>query len=137
MSELELTIEQNGGLSNWLPFRNDCTFEYNFAFRRICSQWLEKHWPSFISRNRFNIHIGVVDLQGRQGLMITQRYPQDYDAIIVGYAASNETGIGVIYFPWLTRTSAYPNGTFILTMADSISVHVGTVEAYDVNDGLL
>ena len=32
MSELELTIEQNGGLSNWLPFRNDCTFEYNFAF---------------------------------------------------------------------------------------------------------
>jgi hypothetical protein len=37
--------------------------------------------------------------RGRQGLMIAERYPHDFDSIIVGYAAVNETGIGATQFP--------------------------------------
>jgi len=74
---------------------------------------------------------------GRQGLMIAQRYPHDYDAILVGYAASNETGIGAIQFPYLAQASRYANGTFILTMSDIQSLHKGAIAACDSNDGLV
>lgn len=74
---------------------------------------------------------------GRQGLIIAQRFPHDYDAIVVGYAASNETGIGGIQFPYIAQATRYANGSFILTTADIQSIHKGAVEACDGNDGLL
>jgi hypothetical protein len=74
---------------------------------------------------------------GRQGLMIAERYPHDYDAIIIGYAASNETGIGAIQFPWLAQASTYSNSTLILAAADITSLNLGAVAACDANDGLV
>lgn len=74
---------------------------------------------------------------GRQGLMIASRYPHDFDAIIVGYAAVNETGIGAVQFPWLAQASMYPNNTLILTSEDVGSLHLGAVAACDANDGLV
>jgi feruloyl esterase len=69
--------------------------------------------------------------------MIAQRYPHDFDAIIVGYAASNETGIGAIQFPYLAQSSTYANGSYILTIADIQALHAGAVAACDGNDGLV
>lgn len=74
---------------------------------------------------------------GRQGLIIAQRYPYDFDAILVGYAATNETGIGALQFPWLAQASMYPNGTLIFTAADIKSLHYGAVALCDGNDGVV
>lgn len=69
--------------------------------------------------------------------MIAERYPHDYDAIIIGYAASNETGIGAIQFPWLAHSSMFENGTLIFSPEDIISLHSGAVAACDANDGVV
>jgi hypothetical protein len=74
---------------------------------------------------------------GRQGLMIAERYPHDFDAIIVGYGAVNETGIGAIQLPWLAQASMYSNYTLILTSADITALHLGAVVVCDANDGLV
>jgi hypothetical protein len=75
MSELELTIEQNGGLSNWLPFRNNPAVEYNFAFlsthllavagKTLTEFYFEKPIQHSYWRGE--------STGGRQGLMIAQR----------------------------------------------------------------
>lgn len=59
------------------------------------------------------------------------------DAIIVGYRAVNETGIGAIQFPWLAQASMYSNYTLILTSADITSLHLDAVATYDAKDGLV
>lgn len=69
--------------------------------------------------------------------MIAQRYPHDFDAILVGYAAVNETGIGAVQFPWLANASTYANGSLILTQADIESLHLGALALCDGNDGLV
>ena len=74
---------------------------------------------------------------GRQGLMIAERYPHDFDAILVGYAAVNETGIGALQFVWLAQASMYPNLTLILTSDDIESLHLGALALCDGNDGLV
>jgi hypothetical protein len=69
--------------------------------------------------------------------MIAERYPHDFDAILVGYAATNETSIGALQFVWLAQASSYANGSLILTQADIESLHVGALAQCDGNDGLV
>lgn len=74
---------------------------------------------------------------GRQAFINAARYPHDYDGIIAGYGALNETGIGAIQYPYLAQVSMYPNGTQILSSADLYSLNAGALAACDGNDGLV
>ena len=92
---------QNSSPPDWTPFRNNRTVEYNFVFysthllavaRKALTEFYFKQ-PVQHSYWRGG------STGGRQGLMIAERYPHDFDAIIVGYGAVNKTGIGAIQFP--------------------------------------
>ena len=137
--KLNLMDLQNSSISDWSPFRNNRTVEYNFAFysthllavagKALTEFYFEKAIKQSYWRGG--------STGGRQGLMIAERYPHDFDAILVGYAAANETGIGAVQFPWLAQSSMYANGTLIFTSADIQSLHLGAVSQCDGNDGLV
>jgi hypothetical protein len=74
---------------------------------------------------------------GRQGMIEAQRYPNDFDAIIMGYAAFNKTGIPCTQDAYLGKASLYPNGTSILANDDIYTLVEGSLTACDANDGLV
>ena len=132
-------MAQNSSISDWSPFRNNRTVEYNFAYLSthllaVAGKALTEFY--FEQPVKHSYWRGG-STGGRQGLMIAERYPHDFDAILIGYAASNETAIGGVQFAWLAQASTYANGSFILTQADVVSLNKGAVALCDGNDGLI
>lgn len=113
--------------------------EYNFAFysTHLLAVSAKAMTEFYYEKPIIHSYYRGGSTGGRQGLIIAERYPHDFDALIIGYAATNETGIGAIQFPWLANVSSYANGSFILTAADVVSLNVGAVALCDGNDGLL
>jgi len=71
---------------------------------------------------------------GRQGLMEAQKYPQDYDGIVAGAPANNETHLGA----WHMAVSApiVRNPAAALTVAKLEIVHRAVLQACDARDGV-
>jgi len=53
---------------------------------------------------------------GREGLMETQRYPDDFDGIVAGAPASPQT-FNPLFLAWGVRTNTDANGNPILSSA--------------------
>jgi hypothetical protein len=65
---------------------------------------------------------------GRQAMMIAQRYPHDFDAIIMGYAAFNKTGIPCTQDAYISQiTTNLTTGTAILHIADLHALSEGAI----------
>ncbi|KAK6063559.1 feruloyl esterase b [Seiridium cupressi] len=129
----------NDTSSSWNAFRNNRTNENNFAF-------LSTHVTTVSGKALAEFYYGVYPKRsifrggstgGRQGLISAARYPHDFDGIITGYGALNETGIGAIQYPYLAQVSQYGNGTQILSSADLYSLNAGALAVCDENDGLV
>jgi Tannase and feruloyl esterase len=74
---------------------------------------------------------------GREGMLLAQRYPHDFDGII---ASAPELFLGPelgMYVPWLVRTNTGPDGAPIITSAKLPVLHNAVVAACDRLDGLV
>ncbi|KAJ5901919.1 feruloyl esterase [Penicillium taxi] len=129
----------NDTLSTWSFFRNNRTEEYLFAS-------LSTHQTAVMGKAMAEFYYGKPvkrsyfrggSTGGRQALVAAARYPHDYDGIIAGYAAINETAIGAIQFVYLAQASTYENGTQILYQEDLRTLNAGAIKACDANDGLV
>lgn len=65
-----------------------------------------------------NYYVGCSD-GGREGLQEAQRFPEDYDAMVLGAPTIDEVTTNTVYHAWGIRTNTGPDGGPILT-ADKI-----------------
>lgn len=72
---------------------------------------------------------------GRQGLVAAQRFPWDFDAIIVGAPVVSQAGTSMD-FMWNLRTMANEAGTAVFSGSDLERLHRAAIAAGDAIDGL-
>ncbi|HEU5475024.1 MAG TPA: tannase/feruloyl esterase family alpha/beta hydrolase [Actinophytocola sp.] len=73
---------------------------------------------------------------GREGLLLAQRYPHDFDGIIAGATAHAMGPLFGVYFTWLSRTLADGTGAPVFSPDKLRVLHNAVVAACDRLDGL-
>jgi hypothetical protein len=73
---------------------------------------------------------------GREGLLLAQRYPHDFDGIVAGAPANIMGPLVGLYFAWLARTNIGPDGSPVLTFHELPALHSAVLAACDGLDGL-
>ncbi|MET9002185.1 tannase/feruloyl esterase family alpha/beta hydrolase [Amycolatopsis sp. NPDC004169] len=73
---------------------------------------------------------------GREGLLLAQRYPADFDGIDVGAPANYWGPLLGVYQTWLARADNAADGSPILTAAKLPALHEAVLAACDRLDGL-
>jgi hypothetical protein len=74
---------------------------------------------------------------GREGLLLAQRYPRDFDGIVAGAPTNFMGPLTGIYFAWLAKTNSNPDGSGILTFTKLPALHNAVLAACDGLDGLV
>ena len=72
---------------------------------------------------------------GRQGLLLAERFPSDFNGIVAGAPPISELGVGVELL-WNVRANLDQNGKSILKLEQLALIHKGALQACDAADGL-
>ncbi len=118
---------------------NDLQAEFDFAFRStyvttiIGKAIASRYFDRGVQRTYFD----GCSTGGRQALVAAQRFPEQFDGIIVGAPAVSEAGNGLAGI-WALRTLAStPSGSpSILSAADVRRLHQWVMQRCDALDGL-
>ncbi len=73
---------------------------------------------------------------GREGLLLAQRYPHDFNGIAAGAPAAFMGPLNGVYFTWMVRVNTDAHGAPILTSAKLPALHDAVMAACDRLDGL-
>jgi hypothetical protein len=73
---------------------------------------------------------------GREGLLLAQRYPDDFDGIVAGSPVNVMGPLVGMYHAWLSTMNVRPDGTPVLTAAKLPGLHNAVLAACDRLDGL-
>ena len=132
------TMQTNGGHTSTNPWGNEWVVNpvqaEDFSHRAIhtMTETGKRVAAAFYDRSHETAIYSVCSTGGRMGLMEAQRYPADYDAVIVGapvYTLQVQTSA-----VFRNQTFAQPNAAF--TMPELQMVQDASVAACDANDGL-
>jgi len=74
---------------------------------------------------------------GREGLLLAQRYPDDFDGVVAGASAYALGPLAGIYGAWVVRANTGPDGAPILTGDKLPVLHAAVMAACDGLDGLV
>ncbi|HSS11989.1 MAG TPA: tannase/feruloyl esterase family alpha/beta hydrolase [Acidimicrobiales bacterium] len=74
---------------------------------------------------------------GREGLLLAQRYPHDFDGIVAGDPANIAGPFYGIYLTWMVRANTDASGAPILTIDKLQPLHDSVIAACDGLDGLV
>jgi feruloyl esterase len=66
---------------------------------------------------------------GREGLMLAQRYPDDFNGIIAGAPAANMAPLSAMFAPWLVRSNTGRDGHQILSAGNIPALHAAVMRA--------
>ena len=73
---------------------------------------------------------------GRQGMVSAQRFPYDFEGIIVGAPPWNQTGDRALFLNWNARVNIGKDGKPIMDASKLAVIHKAVLEACDALDGL-
>ncbi|WYW16325.1 tannase/feruloyl esterase family alpha/beta hydrolase [Amycolatopsis coloradensis] len=73
---------------------------------------------------------------GREGLLLAQRYPHDFDGIVSGAPAGLWGPLFGVYQTWLAKVNTGADGKPILTAGKLPALHAAAVASCDRSDGL-
>ena len=74
---------------------------------------------------------------GREGLLLAQRYPRDFNGIVAGAPAAFMGPLNGVYLTWMVRVNTGAHGAPILTGAKLPALHNAVMAACDRLDGLV
>jgi tannase/feruloyl esterase len=74
---------------------------------------------------------------GREGLLLAQRYPHDFDGIVAGAPTNYMAPLIGMYMAWLSTVNVGPGRAPILTSDKLPALHAAVIAACDWLDGLI
>jgi Tannase and feruloyl esterase len=74
---------------------------------------------------------------GREGLLLAQRYPRDFNGIVAGSPVNVMGPLIGMYHAWLAKMNVRPDGSPILTAEKLPALHNAVLTACDKLDGLV
>jgi feruloyl esterase len=84
---------------------------------------------SYYGRGPAHSYFDGVSDGGHEALMLAQRYPKDFDGILVGSPANNWTEFAGIYSAWLVRANMDAKGRQILDSSKLPALHAAVMSA--------
>jgi hypothetical protein len=126
-----------GRIEDGLWAYNNLQAEVDFGYRAahvtaLAGKAISEH---FYERAPARSYFCGCSTGGREGLMEAQRFPSDFDGIIAGAPASDQSGT-IMTRLWAALALKANDGSSILSQADLQLVHKAVVAACDMNDGL-
>ncbi len=111
--------------------------EVDFAYRatHVVTVAAKALIEAYYGRPQSRAYFRGCSTGGRQGLIEAQRFPRDYDGIIVGAPVFSETGISALHLIWSGRANLDADGEPIMTPADVELLHESVMAACDDRDG--
>ena len=92
---------------------------------------------SYYGRGPNHTYFDGVSDGGHEALMLAQRYPKDFDGILVGAPAHNWTEFAGIYSAWLVRVNMDAKGRQILDSSKLPALHAAVMAACADNNGVI
>ena len=92
---------------------------------------------SYYGRRPARSYFDGVSDGGHEALMLAQRYPKDFDGILVGSPAHNWTEFAGIYSAWLVRANMDGKGRQILDSSKLPSLHAAVRAACADSNGVI
>ncbi|HEV8561001.1 MAG TPA: tannase/feruloyl esterase family alpha/beta hydrolase [Actinophytocola sp.] len=110
----------------------------DFAFRapHVLSRAAKRIIAAFYGAPPLHSYFSGCSTGGREGLLLAQRYPTDFDGIVAGAPASIAGPLGV-YQAWLARANTGADGAPVITAAKLPALHDAVLAACDRTDGLV
>lgn len=111
----------------------------DFAFRapHVLSRAAKRIIQAFYGSPPRKSYFSGCSNGGREGLLLAQRYPHDFDGIIAGAPAAPFAALAGEYQTWLARSNTGADGQPILTAAKLPALHSAVLAACDGLDGLV
>jgi pimeloyl-ACP methyl ester carboxylesterase len=118
--------------------RNNRSAEIDFGFRAT-------HVVAVVSKLIIERYYGDAPRQsyfrgcstgGRQGMVAAQRFPDDFDGIIVGAPVLRQPGVGPLHMGWLARANMDADGEPVITADKVPLIRDAVLEACDGLDGV-
>ena len=85
---------------------------------------------------KYSYYSGCSD-GGREGLHEVQRFPEDFDGVVVGAPVIDEVATNTFYHAWGVRTNSEPDGSPILTANKMPALIAAVVKACGDQQGLI
>jgi feruloyl esterase len=133
-------LSDQGGTAGFLFAYKNRTAEINFAYKathQLVEAYKAMALEYYGTAHRMSLYRGS-STGGRQGLVSMQRYPLDFNGVVVGHPASNETAIGSIQETWLGLANKDPEtGKQVLHVSDLTPLNQVALASCDHLDGLV
>ncbi|RSM57734.1 tannase/feruloyl esterase family alpha/beta hydrolase [Actinoplanes sp. ATCC 53533] len=113
--------------------RDDWTFRAPHVVSQAAKRLIATYYGSPPRRSYFT---GCSN-GGREGLLLAQRYPTDFDGIAAGAPAFPIAPLAGVFETWVARANTAADGTPILTGDKLPALHAAVVAACDDLDGLV
>ncbi|MBO2446796.1 tannase/feruloyl esterase family alpha/beta hydrolase [Actinomadura barringtoniae] len=112
--------------------RDDYEFRAPHVVSRASKEIIKAYYGSAPVRSYFK----GCSTGGREGLLLAQRYPHDFNGIIAGDPTNYNGALNGVYFTWMVRSNLDGKGGPILTQDKLSPLHQAVLKACDARDGL-
>lgn len=112
--------------------------DYNFRAPHVLAETSKRIIEAYYGSARpLHSYFNGCSNGGREGLLLAQRYPHDFDGIIAGDPANIADPLEGVYFTWMVRASIGSGGAPILTVDKLQPLHNAVMAACDGLDGVV
>ena len=119
----------------WAAHDQAARDDFFYRAPHVVSVASKKIIATFYGRPPVHSYFSGCSTGGREGLLLAQRYPHDFDGIVVGSPTHIMGPIGM-YHAWLSKMNLRADGSPVLTADKLAPLHSAVLAACDGVDGL-
>jgi len=123
--------------ASWAANNQGARDDFLYRAPHVVSLAAKQYIADYYGHRPLHSYFNGCSTGGREGLLLAQRYPRDFDGIVVGSSAALMDPLFGVYFAWAARANIAPDGSPILTSAKLPPLHAAAMAACDGLDGVL